>query len=308
MLDPKFTVTVAEEKDGYAKLILEPLKQGYGHTLGNALRRVLLSSLPGAAITSIKVKGVKHQFSTLDGLSQDIVKLVLNVKNIRVRLEDNLETATLKLQAKGAGEVKAGDITTPVGATITNPDQPLATLADKNSSLEMELTVETGQGYSMAEERKSSTIGVIPVDALFSPIKRVNVSVASTRVGRRTDFDKLALEIWTDATLSAEEALKKASDILVEHFQQIINPVEAAEKATSQSEDAYPNETLNLTVEELDLPTRIANALRKGGYKTVADLISADREDIVKVKNLGERSVVLVDNALKQKGVSIEEN
>jgi len=307
MLDQKYTVKLVSEKADYSKIELEPLAQGYGHTIGNALRRVLLTSLTGAAVTSIKVKGVKHQFATLEGLSEDIVELVLNVKSLRVRLDD-AEEATLKLETSGAGDVKASAIATQVGVSIGNPDLVLAHLADKNSKLEMELKVEKGTGYSLAEERKSTVLGEIPVDALFSPVKRVNVSITSTRVGRRTDFDKVTLEIWTDGTITGQESLEQAARILVDQFSQIYNP--QVEVATEESpvEDKYPNEVLKLTVEELDLPTRIANALRKGGYKTVGDLTSALREDIVKVKNLGERSVGLVETALAQKDVTLSED
>ncbi len=307
MLDPKFAVTVQEEKDGYSKLAIEPLKQGFGHTLGNALRRVLLTSLPGAAITSIKISGVQHQFSSLEGLNEDIVQLILKIKTLRFKLDENTDKVVVKLEATGPGEVKASDINLPVGVEITNPDTVIANLADKKNKLSMEMTVEKGLGYSLAEERKSSTIGVIPVDALFSPIKRVNPTVQSTRVGRRTDFDKLILEIWTDGSISAKDALDQASTILIEHLQQVIDPSDVAPTSTQKTESQYPNETLSLTVEELDLPTRIANALRKGGYKTVSDLTGANKDDIAKVKNLGERSVHLVENALSQKGVSLSE-
>ena len=308
MLDPKFSVTVSKETDNYAQITIEPLKQGYGHTLGNALRRVLLSSLPGAAITSVKVKGVNHQFSTLAGMSEDIVQLILNIKTIRVKMKPDLSEATLKLEAKGPGEVTSGQIKGPVGVEITNPEVVLAHLSDKKSTLQIEFKVETGVGYSLAEERKTPTIGIIPVDALFSPVKRVNPHVQATRVGRRTDFDKLTLEIWTDGTISAKDSLDTASQILVEHFQHLINPGEIEDTGEDSIIGKYPNETLSLTVEELDLPTRIANALRKGGYKTVADLQQATKSDIAKVKNLGERSVSLVENALIQKDVSLADS
>lgn len=306
MIDQTFTINVVEEKEGYSKLEIEPLVQGYGQTLGNALRRVLLTSLSGAAVTSIKVKGVKHQFTTLEGLSEDIVQLVLNLKNLRVKLTDTQE-ATLKLEASGTGEVTAKQINLPVGVTIGNPDLVIAHLGSKSSKLEVEMTVQTGTGYSLAEDRKSNIVGEIPVDALFSPIKRVNPTVTSTRVGRRTDFDKLTMEIWTDNTIEGKEALIEASQILVNHFNQIVDPQEAETPKEETLEDKYPNEVLKLTVEELDLPTRIANALRKGGYKTVGDLNSAKREDVVKVKNLGERSVKLVEEAMNKKGVELGE-
>jgi DNA-directed RNA polymerase subunit alpha len=304
MIEPNFTVTVAEENKDYAKLVLEPLTQGYGHTVGNALRRVLLASLPGAAITSIKIKGVNHQFTTLNGMSEDIVELVLNIKSLRIRL-DGVSSATLRLEATGPGEVKASQIELPVGVTISNPDTVICHLADSKNSLNMEMMVETGWGYSTAEERKSNAVGVIPVDAFFSPIKRVNPKVESTRVGRRTDFDKLILEIWTDETMSAKLALEEAAKILVNHFRQIYDPVLTASSDSAISSDPLVNEVMKLTVEELNLPTRIANALRKGGYKTVADLSKATKDDVAKVKNLGERSVSLVTDALKQKGISL---
>lgn len=306
MLDQKYTVKVVEEKEGFSKIELDPLAQGYGHTIGNALRRVLLTSLTGAAVTSIKIKGVKHQFTTLKGMSEDIVQLVLNIKAIRVSLENGTE-ATMKLEAKGPGEVTAGDIVTPVGVKIGNPELVLANLADKDSTLEVEFTVQKGTGYSLAEERMSNVVGEIPVDALFSPIKRVNISVLSTRVGRRTDFDKLVLEITTDNTVNGKDALEEAAQILVDQFKQIYNPLIEVEEETETSEDKYPNEVMKLTVEELDLPTRIANALRKGGFKTVGDLTSAKRREIVKVKNLGERSVKLVEAALSQKNVTLND-
>lgn len=307
MLDPKFTVAVKDEEAGYAKLIIEPLRQGYGHTLGNSLRRVMLNSISGAAITSIKIKGVKHQFSTLKGMSEDIVGIVLNTKMIRVRMDDkNSDPVVLKLEASGPGEVTAGDIQAPVGVTIANPELVIANLADKSAKLEAELTVESGQGYSLAEERKSTVVGLIPIDALFSPVKRVNPTVSTTRVGRRTDFDKITLEVWTDGTITPREALDQAAQIMVEHYNQIIDPSAAPVEAKKEETDSLPSGSDNLTVEELDLPTRIANALRKGGFKTVADLANADRQDVVKVKNLGERSVTLVDKALALKGVTLD--
>lgn len=306
MLEPIFTTSVQNEKADYAKLVIEPLKQGYGHTFGNALRRVLLGALSGAAITNIKIKGVRHQFSTLEGMDQDIVQLILNLKTLRFKL-DNIDKETLKLEVSGPKEVKAKDIALPVGVTISNPDTYLCNLADKKASLSVEITVETGQGYSPAEERKSDRLGIIPVDALFSPIKRVNHTIENTRVGRRTDFDKLILEIWTDGTITPQDALVKAAQILVEHFNQIINPVEIAKLETETEPSYKANETLNLTVEELDLPTRIANALRKGGYKTVKNLTEATEEEIIKVKNLGGRSITLVQEALEKKGVSLKQ-
>lgn len=308
MLDPKFSVSVEAQEGNYTKLVIEPLKQGYGHTLANALRRVLLTSLTGCAVTSIKVSGVQHQFTTLKGMSQDIIQLVMAVKSLRVGLDSGMNSATLKLEASGPGQVTAASIQAQTGVTIANPELVIADLADKATKLNMELTVERGSGYSLAEERMSDVVGVIPVDALFSPIKRVSPKISNTRVGRRTDFDKLELEIWTDGTVEAKDALDQAAAILVEHFQQIYEPLVDLDATSPSTDSLYTNDSMKLTVEELDLPTRIANALRKGGYKTVADLAQAKKSEIVKVKNLGERSVGLVENALSQKGASLSDD
>lgn len=308
MIQPNFSVVSEQLEAGHYRLVLEPLQQGYGHTLGNALRRVLLSSLPGAAITAVRVRGVEHQFTTLKGMSEDIVQLVLNLKSVRIRVEGD-GPVTLKLESTGPGTVTAGDIQPHVGVTVANPELVLAHLSDAKATLSMELTVEKGLGYSQAEERKSNVVGTIPVDALFSPIKRVNPSVASTRVGRRTDFDKLTLDIWTDGTITGKEALDVAAKTLVDQFTQVFSPAEGTLPPRSEgSAIVSSNEVLKLTVEELDLPTRIANALRKGGYKTVGDLVAASRAEVVKVKNLGERSVGLVETALAQKSLAFSDN
>lgn len=305
MTQPNFTVSSNDERADYATLMIEPLEKGYGHTLGNALRRVMLSSLKGAAITQVKVNGVNHQFTTLDGMSEDIVELILNIKQIRIKATAG-ETATLKLSKKGAGDVTAEDIDVSAGFEIINKDLKLATLQEK-ATLTVEMTVETGYGYSIADERKSDTIGLIPVDALFSPVVRVAYTVEATRVGRRTDFDRLVMQVWTDGTISPKAALEEASKILVSQFEQVYNPTESPKAATSEKVSHQPNEVLRLTVEELDLPTRIANALRKGGFKTVEDLVTAKRDAIVKVKNLGEKSIGLIDEAVAKKGVALKE-
>ena len=305
MIQPSFAVTAQKEEKNYAQLVMEPLERGYGHTLGNALRRVLLSSLPGTAITSVKIAGVQHQFSTLDGLEQDIVELILNLKQVRFRY-DGEEPVTARLVAKGATKVCAGDIEVPATVEIVNPKLNLAELTDAKAKLDVELTIEKGLGYSMAEERESTTVGVIPVDALFSPVTRVAYDVEATRVGRRTDFDKLILEVWTDDTIEPQEAIKAAAQVLVVHFQQVVNPVAAPEvSVTSTMVGAAIPELYKLTVEELELPTRISNALRKGKFKTVKDLAEASVADLKQVKNLGEKSVEAVVNLLKKKGIEI---
>lgn len=304
MNQPTFAMKIASEKQGFASLEFEPLERGYGQTLGNALRRVLLSSLPGAAITKVKIDGVNHQFTTLDGMSQDVVEFVLNLKQIRVA-STSAEPVTMHLDVKGPKEVTAGMIETDPSVTIVNPDAVLATLAAK-SSLSVEFTVEQGMGYSLADERKSGVIGVIPVDALFSPIEKVSFKVEATRVGRRTDFDKLIMNVWTNGTISAKEAIETAAKILVQQFTQVFNPIATeTEEVVVIPTYSKQDEVLRLTVEELDLPTRIANALRKGGYKTVADLVGNKKGEIAKVKNLGGKSIEIVEEALGKKGLTL---
>jgi len=306
MIQPSFKTTATDTKDNYARIELEPLEQGYGHTLGNALRRVLLTSLEGAAITQIKIKGVRHQFTTLEGLSEDIIELILGLKQIRLSYSGD-EPVTLKLSSKGTKIVTVKDIKTPPTVKIANPKLKLATLSNK-AALEAELQVESGTGYSMAEERKTQILGEIPIDALFTPVTKVSYKVESTRVGRRTDYDKLIIDIYTDGTITPQEALNKAAKILVTYFKQIYEPVVVEQPLEATSQFEQPDETMLLTVEELDLPTRIANALRKGGYKTVKDLVEAKPQDIAKVKNLGEKSVKTIASALKKKDVKLQES
>ena len=305
MIQPKFTTTLLKQDKDYAELVMEPLEQGYGHTLGNALRRILLSSLPGAAVTSVKIEGIRHQFATLEGLEQDIVELILNLKQIRLRYE-GVEPVTARIKMSGVGTIRAADIEAPATVQIVNPDLELAELTEARAKLEAELTIEGGTGYSMAEERQSTTIGVIPMDALFSPVTRVAYKVEATRVGRRTDFDKLILQVWTDGTVGPQEAVNQAAQILVAHFKQIYDPVVIDQpQATPVAASGVMPELYRLTVEELDLPTRIANALRKGGYKTVKDLAEATVVQLKQVKNLGEKSVESVVALLAKKGIEI---
>lgn len=315
MLKPTFTTNVVtdhplkgdngEITGHYYKISLEPLEQGYGNTLGNALRRVLLNSIAGAAITKVTIKGVTHQFTTLEGVSEDIVDFILNVKQIRLALKTG-QTASLKLEVKGPKTVKAGDIVTPPTVKIVNPNLVLAHLASSKNKLEVEFAVEKGIGYAMAEQSAAAKLGEIPVDALFSPITRVSYNVEATRVGRRTDFDKLILEVYSDGTIDGVTALNQAAKVLVNHFRQIYQP-ENVEEEEKKPETASDSEQLSLTVEELDIPTRIANALRRGGYKTVEDLTETLGSEIAKVKNLGEKSIDTVAKALKKRGLHFKE-
>ena len=305
MITPTFSVKIEDETAESAKFILEPLEQGYGHTLGNALRRALLDSLPGAAITQVKIKGIRHQFSTLKGMSEDIIEFILNLKGVRVRYTGE-EPETLHLSAQGPGNVKASQIKTPATVSIINKTHTLATLANKKTGLEAEMQVEQGVGYSPAEERKSNKLGVIPIDATFAPIIQVSYQVGTTRVGRRTDLDRLIIDIKTDGTIKPKAALEQAAKLLESYFKQLHSPTKTKVEVPEVDEELN-NEVYKLTVEELDLPTRIANALRNGGYKTVRDLTKAKEDELAKVKNLGEKSVQLIKKALKKKEVGLQE-
>lgn len=304
MMKPVFNVIVNKQEDNFTQFVCEPLERGYGHTLGNALRRVLLSSIPGHAITSVKISGVDHQFSTLKGVTEDVVEILLNIKEIRVKSSMD-DSSTLKLSAKG-GVVTAADIQCPSGVEIVNPTQHIATLND-STKLEIEFNVEKGMGYSPAIDREASDLsGELLVDALYTPIMKVAYDVEETRVGRRTDFDRLILDIWTNGTIEAKAALDEASGVLISHFEQVINPTDVLKKAEAPV-IRQGNEVDRLTIEELDLPTRIANALRKGGYSTVGDLTRATQNQVSLVKNLGGKSVILVADALEKVGASFRQ-
>ncbi|MDO8551608.1 MAG: DNA-directed RNA polymerase subunit alpha [bacterium] len=302
MIEPIFQIKKESENKKEGIFVLEPLEAGYGQTLGNALRRVLLTSLPGAAVTTVKIAGVRHQFTNLQGLKEDIVELILNIKKLRIHL-DIEGPVKIKLEATGPGEVTADQIKTPAGVEIVNKDLVLGNLADKKAKIECEMTVEKGYGYLPFEGRKGETLGIIPIDAIFTPISRVNYNVETTRVGRVANYDRLIMNITTDGTITPEEAMKEASQILVLYFNQIIEP-----KVVQKEKDGkvkLPTDVVRLTIEELSLPTRIANALEKNGYKSVGDLVGGKRKDIVKIKNLGEKSMKIIDIALAEKGVEI---
>lgn len=301
VMTPNFSVIESEASSTRSTVVMEALESGYGHTLGNALRRVLLTSLSGAAITKVTIDGVTHQFTSFEGMTEDVVELILNLKQIRVKAE-SAEPGTLRLNVKGAKEVTAADIECEAGFEVINKDLYLATLA-KGKNLSIEMVAESGVGYKLASETESEAVGQISVDALFSPVIKVSYKVEATRVGRRTDFDKIVFDIETDGTISPLDAIKQAAEILIKQFTQIVNPVvkEVKEELVSMSPEEV--ETMKLTVEELDLPTRIANALRKGGFETVADLTRSPKDEISRVKNLGGKSIDLIEEALGKKGV-----
>ena len=304
MLKTNFKTTAIAQTKDYGKFELSPLEPGYGRTVGNALRRVLLSSLPGAAVTSATVAGVTHQFTTLSGMREDVVELLLNLKQVRLKYAGD-KPVEISLSASGPGKVKAQDLKTPANVAVINKDLVLATLADSKAKLNVKMTVETGYGYQPAMEKSEKTLGEIMLDATFSPVVRVNYTIETARVGRRTDLDKLILEIFTDGTVKPSEALNQAAKVLIASFKQIVEPTFEKEEEVPTLSVVEGNEALKLSVEELDLPTRIANALRRGGYATVKDLAEASKSDVAKVKNLGGKSVDIIIDKLKEKGVNV---
>jgi DNA-directed RNA polymerase subunit alpha len=300
MNEPMFEIKQETKEGDYGKFIISPLEQGYGYTLGNALRRVLLTSLNGAAITSVRISGVKHQFSTIKEMKEDMVEFLLNLKKVKLSFAGE-KPVKASIAVKGAGEVKAKDIKVPAEVKIANPELVLATL-NKGASLDAELEISAGTGYSPAEDRATGTIGLIPLDASFSPVNRVNYKVEETRVGRVTNYDKLILEIWTDGTTSPKEAVLSAAKVLLSYFNQVVSPKKVA-KVEEKKEDLF-GPVGKLSVEEIGLPTRVANALIKAGYETVEQIALAKREDLVKVRNLGEKSIKIIAVALAEKGVT----
>ena|SRR3989344_3896115 len=301
MSEPIFEINTQEKTDNYAKFVISPLEQGYGITLGNSLRRVLLTNLPGAAISSVRISGVKHQFSSLKGMKEDMVEFLLNLKKVRFSYQNNKPTkATLHIDK--AGDVKAGDIKTEPTVKVKNPDLVLSYL-NKGSKLDAKMEIEIGVGYSPSEDRATGEIGLIPLDGVFSPVTRVNYKVEETRVGRLTNYDKLLLEVWTDGTIEPADALVNAAKILVSYYNQVVSPKEVKKEEVEMKDEL--GVVGKLSVEEIGLPTRVANALLKAGYESVEDLVKANRDNLVKVRNLGEKSVKIIEAALGEKGLAI---
>ncbi len=305
MVEPVFKIKEGKKEKDFAEFIIEPLEPGYGHTIGNALRRVLLVSIPGAAVTSVKISGVKHKFSTVPGLKENIVDFLLNIKELNFKLGESKDEAVVKLSVKGPKEIKASDLELPDGVEVINKDQYLGSLGDKKAKLDMELTVEKGFGYSLAEERKASTLGVLPTDAVFTPIKRVNYEVSATRVGRQTNLDKLTLNIWTNGVVDPKEALENAAKLLTSYFSQVFEPKESPALETVVSTSGISETVAKLTVDELDLPTRIYNSLRNGGIETLGDLLQTPRKDLISMRNMGAKSIAVVEQKLKDRGISL---
>ena len=292
----------------YGKYVIEPLERGYGMTLGNALRRILLSSLPGTAATSIKIAGVQHEFSTIPGVKEDVTEIVLNVKNLLTKL--HCEGAkTVFIEATGPCEVTAGDIKSDGEVEVLNPELHLATL-DVGATLSMEIALSHGRGYVDAEHNKAlrpNVIGVIPIDSIYSPVYKVNFSVENTRVGASSDYDKLTLEAWTDSTITARDAVSLGAKILCDHFALFTDLSDTlGDKSTVvEKAEAQRDKVLELTIEELDLSVRSFNCLKRANINTVEDLISKTEDDMMKVRNLGRKSLEEVINKLAMMGLSL---
>ncbi len=293
-----------EGDERYAKFACEPLPPGYGTTLGNSLRRVLLSSLPGAAITAARVRGVAHEFSTIPGIKEDVVQLVLNLKQIRLRSFAS-EPVTLTLEKAGPGEATAADIMTTSEIEIVNPEAKIATL-EPDSSLWLELTVETGRGFNSADRREGLPIGVIPIDALYSPVKKVNFGVESTRVGQVTNYDRLILEVWTDGTTTPDDAVAQGSQILVQQFS-LFAGLTRSQTALAQPErtngSALPAAIADMPIEDLDLPQRAFNSLKRHGITKVGQLLQTPDDELLRMRNFGKKSLDEIKERLAARGL-----
>ena len=292
----------------YGKYVIEPLERGYGTTLGNALRRIMLSSLPGTAATSIKIAGVQHEFSTIPGVKEDVTEIVLNVKSLLTKLHCE-GTKTVYIEATGPCEVTAGDIKSDGEVEVLNPELHLATL-DVGATLSMEITLSHGRGYVSADRNKAQrpgVIGVIPIDSIYSPVTKVNYTVEPTRVGDKTDFDKLTLEVWTDSTITAKDAVSLGAKILSDHltvFTNLSDSVSTSSTVVEKTADR-PDAKLSMTIDELDLSVRSFNCLKRANINTVADLINKTGEDMMKVRNMGKKSLDEVQKKLEMMGLSL---
>lgn len=311
---PKIEIAEISEDNRYGKFVCEPLERGYGTTFGNSLRRMLLSSLEGAAITSIRIDGVLHEFSTIPGVRDDVTNIVLNLKELCLKMSGN-EPRIIRIDVEGEKEVTAADIICDADIEILNPDLHIATV-NEDGKLKIEMTVERGRGYVPADKNKKpdDTIGVIPIDSIFSPVKRVNYTVQDTRVGNVTDYDRLILEVWTDGSLRPEEAVSKAAGILVMHLKLFQNmdglPEEEEEEEASFPEEEEDNSSkvLDMTIEDLELSVRSFNCLKRANINTVADLAEKTEDDMMKVRNLGRKSLEEVKKKLEELGLTLKKN
>ena len=307
---PKVEILETSSDNTYGKFVVEPLERGYGITLGNSLRRVLLSSLPGAAVTSVKIDGVLHEFSTIPGVKEDVTEIVLNLKTLSVKL-DGEEPRLVRIEAEGGGEIKAGDIVHGPDVEILNPELHIATLED-DANLYMEITLEKGRGYISAEKNKEpgQPIGIIPVDSIFTPVTKVNFRVDNTRVGQVTDFDKLTLEVWTDGSIAPDEAVSLGAKILNEHLNLFITLTEQIRdvEIMVEKEEDKKEKVLEMTIEELDLSVRSYNCLKRAGINTVEELTQKTEEYMMKVRNLGKKSLEEVQSKLSELNLNLKKS
>ena len=304
---PRIECIESPTDESYGKYVIEPLERGYGTTLGNSLRRVLLSSLPGTAVTSIRIAGVQHEFSTIPGVKEDVTEIVLNIKRIIARLHSD-EPKTVYIEASGECEVTAGDIKADSEVEILNPELHIATLGP-DASLSIELTVDHGRGYVPADKNKGpqQVIGTIPVDSIYTPVLKVNYAVENTRVGNQTDFDKLTLEVWTDKTISPRDAVSLGAKILVDHFTLFTDLSDSIGSRSTVVEkvETQRDKVLEMAIEELDLSVRSFNCLKRANINTVEDLISKTEDEMIKVRNLGRKSLEEVEHKLAMMGLSL---
>ena len=301
-----------EETDNYGKFVVEPLERGYGTTLGNSLRRVLIASLPGAAITSMQIDGVLHEFSTVEGVTEDVTQIILNLKKVSLKL-DSEDQKNLELDVKGPAEVTASDIQGDNEVTILNPDLDIATVAD-GAELHIKLTADKGRGYLSANDNKARmddlAIGVLPIDSIYTPIERVNYTVENARVGQRNDYDKLTLDVWTDGSLTPTEAVSLGAKILTEHLAMFVDLTETAQNAQVmvEKEETHKEKMLEMTIEELDLSVRSYNCLKRAGINTVKELTDRTVSDMMNVRNLGQKSLEEIKLKLNDLGVSFRQD
>lgn len=300
-----------EETDNFGKFVVEPLERGYGTTLGNSLRRVMLASLPGAAITSIQIDGVLHEFSTVDGVTEDVTQIILNLKKVALRIDGD-DAKDLEVDVKGPAEVTAADIQGDGDVSILNPDLHLATVAD-GAELHIKMTSDKGRGYSSADDNKAnmdmSAIGVLPIDSIYTPIDRVNYTVENTRVGQSNDYDKLTLDVWTNGSLTPTDAISLAAKILNDHLAMFVNLTEEAQttQVMVEREETHQEKVLDKTIEELDLSVRSYNCLKRADIQTVKDLTERTELDMMKVRNLGQKSLDEIKLKLADLGVGFRQ-
>ncbi|MTK12932.1 MAG: DNA-directed RNA polymerase subunit alpha [Clostridiaceae bacterium] len=307
---PKIECVEVSEDGAYGKFVVEPLERGYGTTLGNALRRILLSSLPGVAANHIKIEGVLHEFSTVRGVKEDVSELILNIKGLALKMSGD-GPKTVYIDAQGPGEVTAGDIRTDGDVEIINKDLHIATL-DEDGKLYMEILINRGRGYVSQTKNKAEEmpIGTIPVDSIYTPIKRVNFVVENTRVGQITDYDKLSLEVWTNGTIMPDEAISLSAKILIEHFKLFMTLTDHANNVEImvEKEEDKKEKVLEMTIEELDLSVRSYNCLKRAGINTVQELTERTMDDMMKVRNLGKKSLEEVEQKLLALGLSLKQS